>query len=394
MNQTHHPTRPRSHAALLAAALACAVPLADAPAQVVVTKGKSAVHIEPFSGPNAAEAAKVLEADLKRSGYVEIVEAARAQYRASGVATAGAVKGAFRDARDNRALVEQNYAASLRQAVHRFADDIVRELSGAPGIATTRVAFIAKKAGHKELFVMDLDGEGAKQVTADKVISAGPSFAPDGSRIAYTSYKSGYPDIYTVDLASGARTRVASFPGLNSGAAFSPKGDLIAMTLSFQGNPEIYFMAAAGGGKPTRVTKSRGTDSSPCWSPDGDRLVYVSDDRGSPQLYLAAMNGTAPERLNTGVLYATEPAWSPDGKAIAFNARVGGAFQIYLYDVATKQSRQATSIGNNEDPSWCRDSRHLVFSRLGRLVLLDTVSGETHELPNGLADCTEPSCSQ
>lgn len=363
-------------------------------AQVVVKKGRVRVAVETFKGPSGAEATSVLKGDLGRSGAIEVVPVEQAEYVVGGTAVVGAVSAVVAGAADRKEVLNQTFSKSWRSATHELADEIVKRLAGQVGIATTRVVFVSKRTGHKELYLMDLDGGNVQQFTKDATISVGPNLSRDGSALAYTSYKGGYPDVYIIDLASGKRTRVAAFPGLNSDPAFSPDGRTLALTLSKDGNPEIYHMGV-GGGTATRLTRTRGTEASPCFSPDGQRLVYSSDDRGAPQLYVQPLRGGGAERLNVGVLYATEPTWSPDGRQIAFNARVSGVFQICAYDMASGKARQLTSGStDSEDPAWCRDSRHLVVARNGKLALLDSVTSESYVLENGFGDSTEPSCSQ
>ncbi|NJK93186.1 MAG: hypothetical protein HC904_16035, partial [Blastochloris sp.] len=50
--------------------------------------------------------------------------------------------------------------------------------------------------------------------------------------------------------------------------------------------------------------------------------------------------------------------------------------------------------GNNETPSWTRNSRHLIFARSGKLFLLDSVTRQTTALENGLTLNSEPNCSR
>jgi TolB protein len=51
--------------------------------------------------------------------------------------------------------------------------------------------------------------------------------------------------------------------------------------------------------------------------------------------------------------------------------------------------KQLTSDGQNEDPSWAPDARHLVFvsdrSGIRQLWVLDTESGRTRQLARGAA---------
>jgi len=62
--------------------------------------------------------------------------------------------------------------------------------------------------------------------------------------------------------------------------------------------------------------------------------------------------------------YFTSPDWSPYGDLIAFHGRIArGRYHILVADLADdgRVLRQLTSQGNNEDPSWAPDGRHLVF---------------------------------
>ena len=266
-------------------------------------------------------------------------------------------------------------------------------MTGLPGFASSKLAFVAGGSSNKELWFADVDGYGARAITHDGVISASPALSRDGSHLAYDSYKSGYLDVYVIDLGSGGRNRVAYYPGINSGPAFSPDGGRLALTLSKDGNPEIYTISAEGG-NPTRITRTRGSETSPSWSPDGSQLVYSSDDHGSPQLYISTAQGAGEmDHLVTDDSYCTKPDWSGDGKLIAFTTRIGGQFQIGVYNLASRTAQIITSSGG-ENPAWTRDSRHLVYDNNGRIYLLDTVSRQSLPISINAGNCTEPTLSR
>jgi TolB protein len=103
----------------------------------------------------------------------------------------------------------------LRALAHRIADDVVKAATGREGIARTRIAFINDQTGHKEVYVMDFDGENAKQLTNDKSLSLLPRFSPDARKLAYTSYKDGNPDLFLINLETGHTSTLSDVQGLN-----------------------------------------------------------------------------------------------------------------------------------------------------------------------------------
>lgn len=344
-------------------------------------------------GASGGAVTQIVSADLRRTGMISPVGGGSGEFQATGESNGAGVSGQLVNKRSGQTVFSQNFNGPGRAAAHEFADAITQAVTGLPGFASSKMAFIGSNGGGvKELYLADIDGYGARAITHDHTISASPSLSRDGSKLAYTSYKSGYPDVYVVDLASGTRNRVAFFPGINSGPSFSPDGSQIALTLSKDGNPEIYTISL-NGGSITRITRTRGSETSPSWSPTGDRLVYSSDDRGSPQLFISTSQGVGEmDHLFTGNSYCTKPDWSPDGRFIAFTTRIGGVFQIGVYDVASRTARLITTSGG-EDPAWTRDSRHLVYANNGRILLLDTISRQSLPLETGVSG-SEPTVSR
>lgn len=270
------------------------------------------------------------------------------------------------DVRSGRTILHKAYdcpPSEGRYLMHRFADDIMLELTGARGVAQTEIAFLnASRNGKKELMLMDYDGHNLRQVTHENSIVLTPAWSPDGRRIAFTSYAAGNPDLYSVTLATGRRIFLSDRPGLNTAPAWSPDGKHLALVLSRRGNSEIY-LADAHGGNLKPLTSTRGINTSPNWSPDGKKIVFTSDREGTPQIYVMDASGAHVRRLSHGTGYADQAVWSPRGDRIAFSAREGGVFQIIVLDLATGEQIPITpDAGNNEHPSWSPDGRDIVFS--------------------------------
>lgn len=361
---------------------------AQEPATITIRKGDTtSVALKSLGGAEGAQATKVLQNDLDLSGWFSITPPERATYTIGGTASGSSLEGIVKDQRGS-VVLQKTYDGGVRDATHKFADDIVETLTGHKGIASTKIAFVSTRSGKKEIYMADYDGANVRQITKDNSISVAPALSADGTKLAYTGYQSGYADIYLIDLKSGARNRIIKFPGTNSGAAFSPNGDRIACTLSKDGNPELYVVSVNGGGA-RRLTKTRGVESSPTWSADGSQIIYSSDDNGGPQLFKIGSGGGSGQLISTGYGYCTEPSWSPDGRKVAFTARTGG-FSIAVKDL---QSGSTQLLTTGEDPVFGADSRHVLFSNGSSIVLLDTQNGRQVPVITGLGKVSEPTWS-
>jgi TolB protein len=263
---------------------------------------------------------------------------------------------------------------NARLIAHRFADEIIFRLGGGiPGIAESKIAFVSKRTGTKEIWEMDYDGYGERQITHTGQVALSPRIAPDNSRIAFVELGAHGVGIrmYSLELS-----RMVTFPaigGTTLSPAWSPDGLKLAFSSSRTGDPEIY-VSNADGGNLQRLTASKGPDVSPVWNPKtGAQIAFISGRSGLPQLYTMESDGTNVQRM-TDTGYAVSPSWSPNGQYLAFawSRKYGpgapGAQDIYIMDVASKQWVQLThDAGTNDFPSWSPDGRHIVFqsSRTG-----------------------------
>ena len=264
-----------------------------------------------------------------------------------------------------RPILAREYRAPLkdwRTAVHRFADDIVLQFTGEPGVSQTRIAFAAQTGRIKELYVMDYDGARLTPLTSDQSLASSPGWSPEGSLLLFTSYRGGGgPRLFVVSSVGGRPFLISGRPGINTCASYSPDGRQIVSALSFEGNSEIYLLDARGG-SPQRLTNNRAIDTSPTWSPTGREIAFTSDRTGTPQVHVMDREGGNQRRLCFDVDYTDSPSWSPKGDRIAFVARSGGGFDIYACRPDGGDTRLVVSGGSNENPRWSPDGRHLVFA--------------------------------
>ena len=298
--------------------------------------------------------------------------------------------------------VRDSVRRERRLGIHVVADEIERWITGTRGIAATRIAFI----DGTKLKIIDSDGANERTIpTAGAALS--PAWSPSGRSIVYADADDRGTRIAQVDLRT-MRPRLfsASSRGLNITPVYTRDGKNIVWAAGGDAPAELVLANAAGEDSiSVPFVGRRGSETtSPSFSPDGKQMVFMSPVPLTPQLYTMNVDGTG-LRLLTPVVpgkrsYRTGPEWSPKGDEIAYQQQ-SGDFQVWTIRVKDRVMTQLTNEGENEDPSWAPDGRHLsITRRLGAIGdprgiwILDKETGRLRQLTlNGdarLSDWSPP----
>ncbi|MDI6775187.1 MAG: hypothetical protein QME60_07320 [Verrucomicrobiota bacterium] len=363
----------------------------------------SAFRIE--EGGQGALFLRTLESDLDRSGWFVLSKRGGAAITLDGSYSESAGRASVYGDLNNRAMGRNFFRKTFddrktaaRKLAHQLADEIVRAVKNAPGIAATRIAMVGARSGKKSVYLCDADGSNLVQLTKDDGICLALGWAPDGRSLVYTSYTGGFPDVYRIDLDANRRVALSKFPGLNACADIAPNGSEMALTLSKDGNPDLYVMGLGRRGGLERLTRTpHAAEASPSWSPDGKRVVYVSDQAGTPQLYVTDRGGRAAKRVTFVGNENVAPDWGPNG-AIAYSSRRAGRYVVYALDPDTQVERQVSGAdADYEDPSWAPDGRHIVCARKvnyhSEIYILDSKGGNPIRLFRMEGEWTSPAWS-
>ena len=206
--------------------------------------------------------------------------------------------------------------------------------------------------GDYEIFRMNPDGTGIRQLTTNKVEDIGPTLSPDKTKVAYHSYgkqtsnPEGDWEIYVMNASDGRgkKNLTNSDTDVNDFyPVFSPGGKTIAyqsygkQISNPEGDSEVYRMSALDGSAKKNLSNNGVEvpgdypvdDYGPEFSPSGDKIAYQSygkqdsNSEGDSEVYrMNTLDGTGKKNLsnNGSGIEDSHPLYSPDGAKIAYQS--------------------------------------------------------------------------
>ena len=217
-----------------------------------------------------------------------------------------------------------------------------------------------------------------QQLTFGEGDKTEPIWSPDGRRLAFVA-PGGVDergndlglDIWVMDLAGGPALDVTRRKGDDTTPAWSPDGQWIAFTNDGRDDKiRMVYMVRPDGSDMRRLTVDQ-QEYSPEWSPDMRWLQYVLKVEGNRILYLRSPGEdyATPypfdrNTLNGRLGQVDEPAWSPDNTRIAYTRIDGRLRNIYSVNTATRGDEiyALTKTNAETNPAWSPDSQWIVFT--------------------------------
>ena len=224
-----------------------------------------------------------------------------------------------------------------------------------------------------EVFTMNPDGTGVRQMTHSDQILADPAWSPDGSAVAVTvpdvaaQLRVSAGDIAIVDMASG-RVRTVPLPAeaFARDPSWSPDGSQLLVVLDFStmlpegffqpGKTELWVMDPEGGsGRAIFSVDAESTVLSPTWSPTQDQIAFALETNVSSDIYLINSEGTGLRQLTDHAARDAEPGWSPDGRWIVFVSERDFHGELYVMTSEGESVTRLTETNeeiHHSNPTW------------------------------------------
>jgi TolB protein len=268
-----------------------------------------------------------------------------------------------------------------------------------------RIVFVNDEDGDPEIYVMNADGSGARQLTSNggstppsahrsQVPTAlsprdeSPAFSPDGRLIVFTSTRDaeegGQAEIYVMDERGEHQRRLTADSRADFTPRFSADGNevVFASCAVIRPNCELASVNVRSGER-RRLLVVGTVIGQPAWSPDGERIAYSRMHAQSHfqhmEIHVRSVDGADDEQLTDDDTGDASPVWSPDGRRIAFVSNrapsadcfthdcTGYTTELYVMDADGDDVTRLTETPEEEtSPSWSSDGSRLAFARQRR----------------------------
>jgi TolB protein len=162
-----------------------------------------------------------------------------------------------------------------------------------------KLVFTSLKDGDLDIYTMNVDGTDLRRLTTTPGYDGGPWWSPDGKQIVYrawhptdsalTSYRDllaqrlvrpNRMELWIMNADGGGQRQITRLGGANFGPSWTPDGQRLIFSSNYQrprsGNFDLFLVNPDGTGL-EQITTNQAFDGFPMFSPDGRQLVWASN---------------------------------------------------------------------------------------------------------------------
>jgi TolB protein len=200
---------------------------------------------------------------------------------------------------------------------------ILKKLTETPGYdaeatvnwKTRKIVYTSLASGDLDLWTMNTDGSGKKQITTTIGYDGGAAFSRDGKKLVW---RANYP---------------------KSPETLARYKELLAENLTAPMKMEIVI-ADADGSNARAITDFGCASFAPTFTPDGKKILFASNKHNCDgrrfELYMTNLDGSGLVQITDFGGFTSFPEFSPDGKRLVFcsdrNAKERYEFNIFVGD--------------------------------------------------------------
>lgn len=175
-----------------------------------------------------------------------------------------------------------------------------------------KIAYSSNRAGTFDIWVTNIDGTGAHNLTGTTAQDTAPCWSPSGLEIAFTSGRSGAAQLWVMDHEGLNLRRLSSVGNYNDACAWNPSREFAEVAYSSRLEDGGFEIAVAdlSTGQVRQLTTGRGSCEYPSWAPNGRHLLFSCNRGGTWQLTQIDRTGSKLRTIAVGPGNSVQADWS------------------------------------------------------------------------------------
>ncbi len=230
--------------------------------------------------------------------------------------------------------------------------------------------YASDASGNADIWEMNADGTGQKQLTSGAGRNYGPTASPDGRYIVFHSNRNGTWNIWRMDRDGSNAKQLTNDSEDSNWPQVSPDGQWVVYQRAGNGALETLWKVSIGGGAAMALTDK--VSVRPSISPDGKMIAcwyWNEESDSSVGIALIPIDGGPPIKFlaispTTVAGWFAPLRWTADGRALTYVESRAGADNIWQISLDGKKPVELTDFKSDriETFNWSRDGK-LVCSR-------------------------------
>lgn len=169
------------------------------------------------------------------------------------------------------------------------------------------------------------------------------TLSPDGQWLGFSlqsTHEQDNNDLWVMRLNGKGARKLANQPGVSQMLSWAPIGDVVAYTQSENRNDHQLWQLTVANGERRQLTVGDANYFDPSYSPSS-QLAYAANLTGNYDIWVYGPHGKL-QQITHHPAYDAQPSWSPTGDAIAFYSQRGNQRRIWVKNLKNNQLKPIT----------------------------------------------------